>query len=604
MNTTQRQTIPTRAEIPREDQWDLSRLFPDDDAWETALEQYKSMIPEIEGFRGTLGESARALYACLEYMTRVQMLSERLGYYAHLRLSEDGGDSSRQDRFSRYMQAATDAETAASYQTPEIQAIPDDTIKTFLEDPVLESYRVPLEKLLRYKPHVLSEAEERLLSMQEQSSQTASRSFGALVDVDIEYGEIETPDGPKPLTQSTFLSFMQSPDRNTRQTAYNRFMEKFLEHKNTLSSLYAGSVHLDHYKARVRNFPSCRAARLFPDKVPESVYDNLVDTVSAALPALHQYYALRKDVLGLDSLRLYDTKVPLVPKVHFHHTYDQAVELIVSALRPLGEEYCTTLEAGLSGGWVDRYENKGKRSGAFSAGSYLGDPYILMNYKEDVLRDVYTLAHEGGHSMHSWYSVRNNPFQYYDYTIFEAEVASTFNEQLLTRHLLNITDNPGQRAYILNKEIDELIGTFFRQTMFAEFEKITHQMVESGVSLTVDSVRTAYRNLLEKYFGPDVTIDDQDDIEGLRVPHFYRAFYVYKYATGISAAITLSQRVLNGGKQELEDYLSFLKSGGSRYPLESLRVAGVDMEKPEPVNNTVTVFRNLVESFSRELKEL
>ena len=277
-----------------------------------------------------------------------------------------------------------------------------------------------------------------------------------------------------------------------------------------------------------------------------------------------------------------------------HHTYEEAVKVIEKALSPLGSEYCTTLTRGLLGGWVDKYENKGKRSGAFSAGSYAGDPYILMNYKEDVLRHVFTLAHEGGHSMHSWYSANNNPFQHYDYTIFEAEVASTFNEQLLAKYLIDNAENDEMKKYLINKQIDDIIATIFRQTMFAEFELITHTMAENGVPLTVDSLRGEYRKLLEKYFGSGVALEDLSDLEGLRIPHFYRAFYVYKYATGLSAAFALSERVLSGGKKEKDDYLSFLKSGGSRYPLESLKLAGVDMSSPEPVENAMKKFESLI----------
>jgi oligoendopeptidase F len=327
-----------------------------------------------------------------------------------------------------------------------------------------------------------------------------------------------------------------------------------------------------------------------------------VATVNDNLDALHRYYSLRKRVLKLPELRHYDVYTPLVPSVQKKTTWNEAVDLISAAVDPLGDEYVSTLRSGLLGRWADRYENKGKRSGAFSAGSYTGDPYILMNYKEDSIRDVFTLAHEGGHSMHSWYSARSNPFMHYSYTIFEAEVASTFNEELLFRHLEKNADNKELRLYLINKRADDLLSTLYRQTMFAEFEKITHELEEGGTPLTVENLRAEYRKLLAKYFGPEMVFEESSDLEGLRIPHFYRAFYVYKYATGISAALALAERVLSGGAAEREDYFAFLKSGGSRFPIESLKIAGVDMSSPQPVRAACRVFGRLVEELEKLLR--
>jgi oligoendopeptidase F len=346
-------------------------------------------------------------------------------------------------------------------------------------------------------------------------------------------------------------------------------------------------VKQDKYRATVRDFPSARAAALFPDDVDGSVYDNLVATVNESIPALHEYYELRRRALCLEELRHYDVYVPLAPETKSRHGYAEAVELVCEALSPLGEDYVATLRAGLEGGWVDRYENKGKHSGAYSAGSFAGDPYILLNYKEEVLHDVFTIAHEGGHSMHSHYSARSNPFLSYGYTIFEAEVASTFNEQLLFRYLYDRASSEAEKAYLASVKLDDIVATLFRQTMFAEFEQRSHAMAEAEEPLTVDSLRSEYRKLLVKYFGPKMKFEEASDLEGLRIPHFYNAFYVYKYATGISASIALSERVLagaaRGGGREREDYFAFLRSGGSRFPIESLKVAGVDMSSPEPV---------------------
>ncbi len=593
--------IRTRDEIPAPDKWDLNSLFPTEQAWEEAFNELTQKIPEIEAFAGTLEQSPEQLGRCLDTLHQIEQLGERLGYYAMLRMSEDAGDGNNQARYGRFMQVESKAEAAASFVAPEIQAIPEAKMRQFPADPALSDYRIYLSKLLRFKPHILSPKEERLLALQEEANATARNAFGALTDVDMEFGSVDTPQGPKPLSHGTFGSLLERSERDVRRRAYQQFYAVFDAHKNTLANLYNGSVQLDIYRANVRNYPSARAAALFPDKVPESVYDNLVATVSANLEPLHEYYRLRKRVLKLEEFRHYDVRVPLVPEFTVHHTYNQAVDVITRALAPLGAEYTSALCDGLTGGWVDRYENKGKRSGAFSAGSYHGNPYILMNFQEDVLRDVFTLAHEGGHSMHSWYSVRNNPFQHYHYTIFEAEVASTFNEQLLLKHFRETTDDERMRVYLINKQVDDIVGTLYRQTMFAEFELITHQMVEAGSPLTVESLRAEYRTLLEKYFGEAAVFEPESDLEGLRVPHFYRAFYVYKYATGISASITLAKKVLEGGSAELDAYFGFLKSGGSKYPLESLAAAGVDMTGPEPIQTALDVFSDQVRQLGEAL---
>ena len=594
-------TIPLRDEVDNKDKWNLSKLYPTPEAWEEGLKQYEEMYPQIAGFKGTLGSSPGALRECLNFMNELEQLEERIGYYAHLRTNEDEGDSSNKDRFARYMAAAAQAGALASYQTPEIQAISDEKIQEFLEAPELAEFKIILNKILRFKPHVLSEKEEKLLALQAESAQAVSQGFSALTNVDMDFGSIETPEGELPLTQSTFSVFLINSSRDLRKKAYFQFYSNFEGHKNTLAALYNGSVQQDIYRSRIRGYESARAKALFPDKVSEEVYDNLLKTVGDHLPALHRYYQVRRKALGLEKLAHYDMYVPLVKDIQIRHTYDEAVEVTTAALAPLGEEYTRTLKTGLTGTWVDKYENKGKRSGAFSAGSYAGDPYILMNFKEDVLRDVFTLAHEGGHSMHSWYSAAANPFQHYNYTIFEAEVASTFNEQLLARHLLDKAESKEMKAYLIGKQVDDIIATIYRQTMFAEYEHICHRMVEEGRPLTVDSLRKAYRGLLEKYFGPEVDLPEQADLEGLRIPHFYRAFYVYKYATGLSAAVSLAERVLEGGENERSEYISFLKSGGSRYPLESLQLAGVDMASPEPVRKALEKFSTLTDELEKIL---
>jgi len=596
--------IPARSEVPSGDRWNLASLFPSDEAWEAGLAELESLMLGIAALKGSLGASPEAALAALEFYRDFGLLDERLSYYASLRESEDEGDSSARGRSSRYASAATRAQGLWAWLVPEIQALPDAFVARCLSDPRFAEYAVFLHKLLRWKPHVLGASEERLLALQGEISGVARDVFSVLTNVDLDFGSVDTPEGPRPLSQSSFASFMRSPDRALRERAYKQFYRAYEAHEQSLAALYAGSVKQDKYRAVVRGFPSARAAALFPDDVETSVYDNLVAAVSESLPALHEYYELRRRALELGELRHYDVYVPLAPETKSRHSYGEAVDLVCAALAPLGEEYVATLRAGLEGGWVDRYENKGKHSGAYSAGSFAGEPYILLNYKEDVLHDVFTIAHEGGHSMHSYYSSRSNPFLSYGYTIFEAEVASTFNEQLVFRYLYDRAASDAERAYLASVKLDDIVATLFRQTMFAEFEARTHEMAEADEALTVDSLRGEYRKLLEKYFGPGMKFEEVSDLEGLRIPHFYNAFYVYKYATGISASIALSERVLagaaRGSSAEREAYFAFLHSGGSRFPIGALKVAGVDMSSPEPVRSACAS----LSYWSGELKRL
>lgn len=583
-----------RKDVPISDQWDLTKLYPTEAVWEADLERYRGMREKIQSWKGTLAGSAEALAHALAFLRDFGMIEDKLAAYAALRESEDQGLSSARDRSARFMRTQAEAQAAWSYLDPEIQAIPDARMAEFLKHPALADFAIWLRKVLRFKPHVLSEKEERLLAMQIESTQTAANAFSVLTDVDFDFGTLDTPEGPRQLTHSSFSAYLQNPDRELRRRAYEAYYAQYEHHKTTLAVLYEGSVQLDRYAARVRNHKSARAMALFPDDMPEAVYDNLVATVHAGLPALHRYYEIRRKALELDELCHFDVRVPLLGDMKWEHSYDQAVEAVVAGLAPLGEEYGHELARGLRSGWVDRYENKGKASGAFSYGSYSAEPYILMNFKSDVLDDVFTLAHEAGHSMHSYYSARSNAYMHWHYTTFEAEVASTFNEQLMQRYFVNKADSPEARAYLVNKEVDAIIGSLFRQTMFAEFEAKTHAMVESGTPLTVDVLRSEYRALLERYFGPKVALQGVSDLEGLRIPHFYRAFYVYTYATGISAAIALADRVTSGGPQAREDYFAFLRSGGSRYPLQSLKLAGVDMSTPAPIQAAIARFDKLV----------
>jgi oligoendopeptidase F len=586
--------LPSRAEVSQNDTWDLASLFDNDAAWEQDFAKLKEMVGGFEPFRGTLGESAAKLAELLAFDSKVDRLAERLGTYAFLKTTEDQTNDDYQAMQNRFRNVAVQAAQAASFMRPEILSIPAESMDAMLASEALAPYRLGLERMLRFRPHTLSDREERLLAMQGEMASAASTAFRQLNDADLKFGDITDGEGNTiELTNATFGQLLINPDRDTRQRAFHQYYAQFKAHENTLAATLAGSIHRDVYYARARNYDSSLQSALFPDNVPDSVYDNLIGAVRDSLPAVHHYLDVRRRKMGIDRLHHYDTYVPILSDIKKQHTWDQAVETILTALVPLGSEYLGVLEEGLRGRWCDRYPNRGKQSGAFSCGTFDGDPYILMNFKEQVLNDVFTLAHEAGHSMHSWYSSRHQPFEYYNYTIFVAEVASTFNEQLLTEHLLNAASDDRERAYLINQELDSIRATVVRQTMFAEFEKITHEMAEAGQPLTVGSFRKVYRELLEAYFGPEFEIDENLELECFRIPHFYRAFYVYKYATGLSAAVALSRRVLSGGPAELKDYLKFLSGGCSKDPLDLLRDAGVDMTSPDPVAVTLQRFKDL-----------
>ncbi len=599
MNT---KSLPERQQVKPSDTWDLSSLYVDDGAWQKAFRRYGKRIEGYEQYRGRLGESPEVLAACLKFDSDLSRLDERLGCYAFLRTAEDQANSHYQGMLARYQNTATRAQQAASFLRPEILAIAAAKMQKWLATEELAPYRLLLERILRFKKHTLGKKEERLLAMQGEMAQAAAKTFRQLNDADLRFGTVTNERGERiELSNATFSQLLHSPKRSVRRTAFHQFYRQFQDHENTLAATLSSSILTDVYYARARGFENSLAAALFPDQVPVGVYDNLVATVKRHLPAVHRYFDFRRKKMRLKEIHAYDTYVPILSHLSTRRTWNEATKTILAALQPLGKEYGRVLEKGLRGRWCDRYPNRGKQSGAFSCGSFDGDPYILMNYKPDVLEDVFTLAHEAGHSMHSYFSARNQPIEYYDYTIFVAEVASTFNEQLLFQHLFQRARNDQQRAYLINRELDSIRATIVRQTMFAEFERLTHEMAEAGEPLTVASFKETYRRLLEEYFGPDFTLDDELSWECFRIPHFYRGFYVYKYATGLSAAIALSQRVLQGGEQELNDYLGFLKSGCSQDPLDLLRDAGVDMTQPEPIKTALHHFEELLEELEQRL---
>jgi oligoendopeptidase F len=586
--------IPARSEIPVSDTWDLTLLFPTEEDYRNAFARMKQLYPEITRYKTRLAESAETLFKCLEFEKSLDQIAERLGHYASLRNAEDSSNNDNLSRRAELTSLLTKVSEAASYINPEIQQIPDETFQRFLDDPILGDWKISLVKLRRYKPHTLSEREERLLTLGAPVIRGHSDTFSQLTNVDMKFGSLMEEGRERPLSQSSYLSFLHKNDRDLRRRAFHQFYTEFDDHKYSLASALSSSVRADVYSAKIRNYPSAREASLFGDNIPVALYDNLIATVRKNLPVLHEYYELRREILGLEEIHQYDTFVPMIPVVRTNITFDEAIDSVLNALKPLGEEYLDALGSGFRSRWVDRYETKGKRSGAFSSSSYGNPPYILMNYKADVFSDVFTLAHEAGHSMHSWFAQKHQLFQDYGYPIFLAEVASTFNEELLTHYLLEQADDAQTRAYLIDRQIEDIRQTLFRQTMFAEFEKEVHEVEENGGPLTLETFRQVYRSLLDAYFGPRFAIDEQLNIECLRIPHFYSAFYVYKYATGISAAISLADRVLNGGRDELEAYLGFLKAGGYQFPIDTLRDAGIDMLSPEPIEKAMNLFQKRI----------
>lgn len=592
---------PLRSETRLEDTWDLTPLYASDEAWESDFAVLQEQFPKVGEFRGRLAESSAVLRDALEFEKTVDQRIERLNQYAALRVTEDSTNNTALSREARLDSLLVRIGEAFSFLSPEIQALPDDVFDTFLADPALSEWTLPLKKLRRLKPYTLTAAEERLLALGSSATSGHRETFSQLTNVDMKFGVVRDGKGQeRELTQSSFSSFLQDRDPAVRREAFHKFYAELTDHQYTLASSMANSVRADVFYARARNYPSAIEKALFTDDVPVRVYDSLISSVRHQLPPLYRYFDLRKKVLGLSEIHHYDTYVPMVGNVQTDVSWDQAVEQVLAALAPLGSEYVSVLGNGLRDGrWCDRYENKGKRSGAFSYGTYTSPPYIMMNYKSDVFSDVYTLAHEAGHSMHTWYSQRAQSYQNYHYPIFLAEVASTFNEVLLTEHLLKTTTDPQMRAYIINRQIDDIRGTLYRQTMFAEFEKAIHAAEEAGEALTLDTFKGIYRELLKAYFGPDFAIDAELELEGLRIPHFYGAFYVYKYATGLSAAVALATKVLETG--DASRYLNFLRSGGSRFPIETLVEAGVDMASPAPVDAALALFARRVDELEQLL---
>lgn len=596
------EAVKKRSEIAAEYKWKLEDAYSDEESWERDFKQVQEKLPEIENLKGRLQESAGVLYNALQVLEQLQRRSEKLFVYARMRRDEDNANTLYQTLYERIERLSVQVSSATSFVIPEITAISEEKAEElFRQEGELKKYRHFLEELWRQKEHILSPEEERLLAMSADLSTAAGNIFNMFNNADIKFPGIKDEEGKEvELTKGRYGRYMESSDRRVRQEAFSALYSSYGKFKNTLASTLASSVKRDIFYARARNYPSALVAALDQDNISTTVYDQLIATVHSKMDYMYRYMQLRKKILGLDELHMYDVYTPLVSEYRMDIPYEQAREKVLAGLAPLGEKYLTLLKNGMESGWIDVYENEGKTSGAYSWGTFDTHPYMLMNY-DNKLDDVFTLAHELGHSLHSYYSNHSQPFIYSQYTIFLAEVASTVNESLLIDYLLKHSSDRQEKMYLINHYLEQFRGTVYRQTMFAEFEKIIHEKVEQGEGLTPDELCKIYRELNRLYFGPDVIIDPEIEIEWSRIPHFYSAFYVYKYATGFSAATAIKEKIIQEGEPAVARYLDFLKSGSSDYPLNLLNRAGVDLTTPQPIEQALDYFGHLLDEMEKLL---
>ncbi len=591
-NETATKSLPSRKDLPEELTWRLEDIFPTDDAWETEYQEVKKLTEEATKFKGKLGESANDLYEGLKFQDTVFERLSKLYTYAHMRYDQDTTNSFYQGLDSRMKSLYAEAASVFAYVVPEILSIDENTLKDYLnENKDLQLYEHSLEEINLQRPHVLSAEQEALLASASEVMDASSNTFGMLNNADLEFPTIKDENGEEvEVTHGRYSRFLESTDQRVRHDAFKAVYETYGKFRNTFASTLSGQVKRDNFIAKVRHYDSARHAALSNNNIPESVYDNLVTTVNKNLHLLHKYVKLRKKVLGVEELHMYDLYTPLVKEVEMKIPYEEAKEIVLKGLAPLGEDYLNVLREGFENRWVDVVENKGKRSGAYSSGTYGTNPYILMNWQDNV-NNLFTLAHEFGHSVHSYYTRKTQPYPYGDYSIFVAEVASTCNEALLNDYLLKTIDDEKKRIYLLNHYLEGFRGTVFRQTMFAEFEHLIHQKAQNGEALTSELFTKEYYDLNKRYFGEeDIIIDEEIGLEWSRIPHFYYNYYVYQYATGFSAATALSSQILSEGEPAVERYLGFLKAGSSDYPIEVLKKAGVDMTSTEPIEAALKVF--------------
>ena len=590
----------TREEIPAEAKWAIEDLYKNDDEWEADFTRLKEHLPELSAYEGRLGESAQTLLSMQRLCDKMNMLAEKVYVYANQRLHENTDNAVYQNLASRAQSLLVEMSERTSYIEPEIMGLPEGTIEKYLqENGELRVYGQYFENMIRQKAHVLPGEMEKLLASAGELAESPKDIFSMFNNADIRFPKITGEDDTDvEVTHGRFISLLQSKDQRVRKDAFEALYGVYEKFRNTLAATYRANVKQEVFFARARRYGSDLEAALDGSHIPVSVYDNLIHVVHEHLPLMHRYVKIRKKLLGLDELHMYDLYTPMTENSGEHFSFEDAKKTVLEGLAPMGEEYLSHLKDGFEHGWIDVYENQGKRSGAYSWGAYGTHPYVLLNY-QGTLNDVFTLAHEMGHALHSWYSDETQPYIYAGYRIFVAEVASTCNEALLIHHLLKKAKDPKNKAYLINYFLEQFRTTLYRQTMFAEFEKITHGLQEAGEALTAERLCSIYYDLNKAYFGEDICIDRQIEMEWARIPHFYTSFYVYQYATGFSAAIALSGKILREGEAAVEQYKKFLKGGSSMYPLELLRLAGVDMEQKKPVEDALQVFSEYLDEMER-----
>ncbi|MEK4510011.1 oligoendopeptidase F [Paenibacillus anaericanus] len=594
-------TLPKRSEVPTENRWKLEDLFENQKAWDKTYDELKVMKKKASEFEGKLN-TAENIKAIFTLEDKLSLEIERLYVYAHLNHDEDTTNSTYQALVQKAKKLSVEISEALSYITPEILSLPEQELDQLIEHPDLAPYKFTLQEIKREKAHVLSKTEEALLAQVGNLSQAPQQIFGMINNADIKFPKIKDENGNEvELTHGSYIQFLENPNRDVRRRAFKAIYETYGKQKNTIAATLNANVNKNIFYSQVRKYPSVLEMALYGDNIPKEVYTNLIDTIHESLPLLQRYMKLRKKLLGVDELHMYDLFAPLVEEYKWDITYDEAKKMVEEALKPLGENYLTALREGFDNRWIDVYENEGKRTGAYSWGAYGTHPYVLLNHNEN-LNSMFTLAHEMGHALHSYFSDENLDYRDAQYTIFLAEVASTTNEALLMDYLLKKSTDPKQKLYLLTYYADQFRTTVFRQTMFAEFEKIIHERAEVGISLTPQELSSIYYDLNVKYHGEQMAVDKEIEMEWARIPHFYNSFYVYKYATGFSAATSFSKKILEEGQPAVDRYLSFLKSGGSDYSINILKKAGLDMSSPQPIRDAMNIFEELIEQMENLTK--
>ena len=593
--------IPARADVPEKDKWAIQDLFATDDDWRAALAKAKEFLPRITAFRGRLAESGVALLSFFRLDDEISLAFDALVHYAQRRSDEDTRVAAYQEMVSQVTRFAVEIQSAAAFETPELLAISDEDMnRLYAEAPELELYRLNIDRIRRRREHVLSDKEEAILAAAGEMAASPDDIYSMLNDADLKFPDAVDKDGNKhPVTHGTFIPLMQSYDRVLRKSAFDSLYSVYSQFRNTSAATLSAQLKQLLFFANVRKYPSTLDAALDGNEVPTEIYRNLIDAVHRSFAPMYRYVALRKKLLGVDELHMYDLYVPVVDGVEMKFTFEEAKEIALKALAPLGEDYLNLLREGFANGWIDVYENEGKRSGAYSAGARV-HPYVLLNFK-GTLDDVFTLVHEMGHSIHSYLSNKTQPTAYQDYVIFVAEVASTCNEALLMEYLLSVTTDKKERAYLINHFLEQFRGTLYRQTMFAEFELAANEMTQRGEGTTAEALCAMYKKLNEQYFGPEMNVDEEISLEWARIPHFYYDYYVYQYATGYAAAIALSRRILREGEPAMKDYLGFLSGGCSADPITLLRGAGVDMASPKPIEDATKLFDEMISEMEKIL---